>query len=253
MPFIAGIWNEPPKEIINSIDISSSSVTLTHILSVESGGEYYSSFGVTLFSNKFDFNDRRLIRKINKPSLKKAIFNSLDARDQKYYEIVGFTTRNVKFKFLWRKWMNDSLQGVNPKTHMSKFEKSFKLRVQLPNMLAFNFTPYTDKFIVKKFRKLTSERKMDKWFKGFIPKEYENKIRIKTSDMFDYNYDNQFNKVILRLKNVYILGILFAVGETVKSNTAQPYVKVNFNKKVKNKANNFDRKKWESFINKRFY
>lgn len=252
MPFIAGIWVEPPKQIVKSIDISSSSVTLTHILSVESAGEYYSTFGVTVFSSKFDFNDMRFIRKINKQSLKKAIFNSLSKSDQEYYEIVTFGLKTVKLKFLWRKWMTDALQGAKPKAHLSKFEKKIKFKIQLPNILLYNFTPYTDKFIVKKFRKITSERKMDNWFKGFIPKAYENKIRSKTSDMFDYFYDNQFNCLILRLKNIYILGILFAVGETIKKNQ-QPFVKVNFNKKVKNRANNFDRKKWESFINKKFY
>lgn len=253
MPFINGIWTDPIKELPNSIDISSSSVNLTHITSGESVGEYKMTFGVVVFSHQFDFNDPSIVRKVNKASLKKAIYNSLKASDQKYFEIEKFSMNSATFIFSWRKWFKDATQSITPKTHMSKFEKTFTFKVKLPDLLAFNFSPYTDLFMVKKFRDYASERRMDEWFKGYIPKEYESRIRSKTSDMFDYSYDRQFNRISLRLKNIYILGILFAVGQTVNSQmNKQPYVKVNFNEKVKDRANKFDRQKWETFIKRKF-
>lgn len=252
MPFIRGLWSEPQKEIIDSIDISSSSVNLTHISSRESSGEYLATFGVVVFSHKFDFQDPSILRKVNKASLKKAIFNSLKAEDRKYFEIQRFGMKTVTFKFLWRKWFQDSTKGIRPQKHLSKFEKAFSFNKQLPGMIRYNFSAYTDKFVIRKFRNYASERKMNNWFQGFLPREYDRKIRAKTSDMFEYSYDVQFNKIIMRLKNVYILGILFAVGQKVDLRNRQPYVKINFNQKVKGRANKFNRMKWETFIKRKF-
>lgn len=254
MPFINGIWVEPIEPKPNSIEITPSMVSLSHIQSVESNGDWVVSMGVIIFSAKYDFSQPADARRIDMVSLKKALYSSLDSYDQNYFVIDKFGARVVRFRFLWKKWLNDSLNGIQPRSHMSKFEKTFKLKKRVPNLIAHNHTTYFGNFLIRKFRQMTSNRKFDRWFKTFLSREMNRKIKTHTENMFEYEYNFQTNEVIARLKTIYVLGILYAVGEVVKynKNDKQPYVKVDFNKKVKNKANKFDRRKWESFIKRKF-
>jgi len=255
MPFINGIWVEPQEPKPDSIEIKPSNINLSHVQSVDSGGDWIVTMGVILFSAKYDFNDPADARRIDRLSLKKALFDSLDSYSQKYFVIHRFSSRIVKFRFLWKKWLNEALSGVVPRSHISKFEKTFKLRRQVPNLIAHNHTTYFGDFLIRKFKQMTSNRKFDRWFKGFLSREMSRKIKMHTENMFEYEYNFQLNQIIARLKTVYVLGILYAVGETVKyqkNSNKQPYVKIDFNKKVKGKANKFDRRKWESFIKRKF-
>ena len=254
MPFINGIWVEPTKnDMPDKIEISSSMVSLSHIQSVDSRGDWIISMGVILFSAKYDFNQPAIARRIDSISLKKALYNKLNEYDKPYFVIQSYGARIVRFKFLWKKWLDDAMRGIQPRSHISKFEKSFKLKKMVPYLISNNHTTYFGDFILRKFKKMTSDRKFDGWFKGFLSREFQRKIRQHTENMFTYEYNFQTNEIIARLKNVYVLGILYAVGETVNTRgNKQPYVKVDFNKKVKGKANKFDRNKWESFIKRKF-
>ena len=70
--------------------------------------------------------------------------------------------------------------------------------------------------------------------------------------MFDYEYDWQTNTMVAKLKPVYIMGLVFAVGTAVNRQDKKSYVKIDFEKSVKRKSKKFDRKKWQSFIKKKF-
>jgi len=255
MPFINGIWVEPEEPRTDSIEITPSMLSLSHVQSVDSGGDWIVTMGVILFSAKYDFNQPADARRIDRVSLKKALHNSLDNYSQKYFVIQSFSSKIVRFRFLWKKWLNEALMGVSPRSHISKFEKTFSLKRKVPDLIAHNHTTYFGDFIIRKFRKMVSSRRFDRWFKGFLSRELQRKIRIHTENMFEYEYNFQTNKIIARLKTVYVLGILYAVGETIKyqrNSNKQPYVKVDFKKKVKGKANKFDRRKWETFIKRKF-
>lgn len=255
MPFFNGIWVDIQKPSTDAIKISPNNISLTFIRANDINKEYKITFAVTVFSQEYNFNIPGVATKVDMQSLKNAIISSVHESDRPYFLLENFTFKIATFKFLWRKWFSDSLTGVNPQTHLSKFERTFSLKRQLPRMIAYNFNPYTNIFMVNRFRELTTERKMHSWFDGFIPKEYQQKINIKIDNMFDYSYDYQFNRIVLRLKSIYILGILFAVGYAV--NTAlekkQPYIRIDFEKKTKGKIKDFDRKKWESFIKQKFF
>jgi hypothetical protein len=254
MPFINGIWVDPPKPLIDSIKIAPKNVTLNFIRANDINKEYKITFAVTVMSHEHDFNSPSVASKIDMNSLKQAIMSNVYERDREYVILESFTFRFATFKFLWRKWFKDSLAGVNPHTHFSKFERVFSLKRQLPRMMIYHFSPYTGQFMVNRFRELTSENKMHNWFDGFIPKEYQQKINIKLSNMFDYQYDNQYNRMVLRLKSIYILGILFALGHAVNvaQQQRQPYIRVDFENKVRGKVKKFDRTKWETFIRNKF-
>jgi hypothetical protein len=256
MPFINGFWTEPPKVLLaNSIKINPKDISLTFIRSNDVNKEFKITFTVTLFSSQYDFHNPSIASKIDKKSLGDAIFNSIYEGDKDYVVLESFSFLTATFRFLWKKWFNDSLVGVTPKNHISKFERTFSFKRQLPRMISYNFNPYSGSFLVNRFKELTSERKMHNWFDGFIPKSYQDKINVKISNMFDYQYDYQENKMILRLMNIYIFGILFAIGSKIvdtQQSRKQPYIKIDFDKKVKDKAVQFDKSKWEKFIRQRF-
>lgn len=254
MPFINGIWVEPEKPLPDSIKIERSNVALSHIQSNDSKGDWIVTMGVIIYSAKYDFNQPAFARRIDRVSLKKALFNSLSEYDKNYFVIDSFGGRIVKFRFLWKKWLNEALNGVQPRSHASKFEKDFSLNRRVPSLISNNSFGYFGDFLIRKFKKMTSDRKFDRWFKGFLTRELQRKISQHTENMFEYEYNPQQNKITARLKNVYILGILYAVGnsiDTTKRNK-QPFVKVDFNKKVKGRTRNFNRQKWESFIRRKF-
>lgn len=255
MPFINGFWVEPPKPQNNSIKIISNDISLNFIRASIISNEFKIVYAVSVFSNQYDFNVPFVASKINQNSLKEAIFNSIYEGDKKYLVLESFSFIKATFKFLWKKWFDDSLLNVAPRTDISKFERVFTFKKQLPRMVLYNFNPYINNFLVDRFREYTSERKMHNWFDGFISKVYLDKINIKISNMFDYQYNYQTNSIILRLKNIYIFGILFAISAKIIDNAQvrkQPYLRIDFDKKVKNKVAKFDKKKWELFINQRF-
>jgi len=255
MAFINGFWVEPPKTLNTPIKVTSNDISLNFIRCSDLNKEYKIVYSVMVSSPLNDFNDPRIASKVDQNSLKEAIFGAIYEEDKKYVVLENFSFRLATFKFLWKKWFDDSLVGVTPRTEFSKFERSFTFKKQLPRMVLHNFSPYSNTFIVNRFREYTSERKMHNWFDGFIPKDYQNKINIKLSNMFDYSYDYQKNALVLRLMNVYIFGILFAINAVVndtQQSRKQPYIRIDFDKKVKDKAPQFDKKKWETFIRQRF-
>ncbi len=186
--------------------------------------------------------------------MKDAIIAKIDSFDRPYMILKKFNIKSATFEFDYKKWMKDVLQGVRPNNRLSKFEQRFKLKKQVPKMIAFSVTRINfDKFIVRKFKEyMEKNHKSRSWFTKFLPNDIAGKIRLKISTMFDYEYDWQTNTIVAKLKPIYIMGILFAVGVAVDHKKRQSYVKIDFKKSVKRKSKNFDRKKWQSFIKKKF-
>lgn len=254
MPFINGIWVDDIKPETDPIIITPSMVAINHTQSFDSGGDWVLHFSTIIYSAKYNFNDPATRRRIDKPSLKKALAGKIRDTDKPYFSVKEFTGNRVVYVFHAEKWLKDAMTGIQPRSHLSKFEKAFSFKKSVPTLIMNNQQGYFDKFIIRKFKKVTSDRKFDGWFKGFLTRELDRKIKQRVENMFDYSYDFQTNKMVLRLKTVYILGILYAVGETADAakNNRQPFVKIDFTKKVKGKAKNFNRQKWESYIKRKF-
>lgn len=252
MPFINGIWNEPEKEIINSIKLTNSNITLTYLYSKEYNGTYRLVYSIIIFSGKYDLNDPTLIRKIDNNSLKDAILNSIQPYDKSYMKLVNYSFKIVTFDFMWQKWIKEATNGIQPRTYLSKFAKSISLKKQIPKMISYGYgREYFSDFLEKKFKEYVSNRRFNLWFSGLIPEQLTKKYSNNLSNMFDFEYDMQTNNILLRLKNIYIFALLFATDQTI-NNSQQPYVKIDFSKKVKDKIIPYDKNKWETFIKRKF-
>jgi len=253
MPFIKGIWVEPKKTTANKI-IKPSQVNLRLMYS-RPVGKTYRVVQEMILANGNVYDPRPIqMRDINRRSLEQAIKQKIGSYDNNYMKLVSYSTNKATFDFDYKKWFNDSLNNIAPSNRLSKFEQRFKLKKQVPKMIQYTVNMDFDKFLLRKFKEyMETNRKHRTWFEKFLPREISGKIRNGISKMFDYTYDYQSNTVIAKLKNIYIMGILFAVGHTVDSKLkGKKLIDIDFEKSVKRKSRQFDRRKWESFIKKRF-
>jgi len=251
MPFVNGLWVEPQKKE-NTIMLTQDNLVLTFIRSGENTVGYDIVYSIQITSNELLQDRINSYRRINRKSLKDSLQLYIPKNDRKYIDIKSFDTNKVIYKFLWKKWIADSIKNVKPTSQLSKMTKTFKLKISLPKMLIFNFNPYLERFLEKKVKSYMSNNQQKNWISGLIPRELEHQIKSKMTSLYDFTYDSQNNSIILKIKDIYLLGILYATGRYV-NNKRQPYVKIKFQDKIKKKkGKKFDRNKWEKFINKKF-
>jgi len=251
MPFVNGLWIEPQKKE-NTIILTQNNLVLTFIRSGETTVGYDIVYSIQITSNEITQDRANSYRRINRKSLKDSLGLYIPKNDRKYIEVKSFDTTKVVYKFLWKKWIADSIKNVKPTAQLSKMTKTFKLKISLPKMLLFNFNPYLERFLEKKIKNYMANNQQKNWISGLIPRELEYQIKSKMTSLYDFTYDSQNNNVSLKIKDIYLLGMLYATGRYA-NNRKQPYVKINFQENVKRKkGKKFDRMKWESFINKKF-
>jgi len=251
--------NIPSVNYSSKIKLSSKDVGLDFLLAKDTGRFYEVHFALQINpkGHEIDPSVPLTPRNIDMSSLHKAIMNNIRPYDQRYMVISDFDTNKVKFRFNHEKWMKKATSGLTPKTKYSKFDREFKLKVAPPPMILTTHVrkPFED-FIVRKFLDwLESSHKEAKYFKYLFPNSIRSRIRTKARNMFDWEYDTQWNTVIARLKNIYILALLYATGEITKrltSRNLQKSQKELFATKVKKNMDKFDRKKWEKFIRRKF-
>lgn len=149
---------------------------------------------------------------INKESLKKAILANIPIGDEKYMYLKYFDTYKVIFYLNFNKWFIDTMKNYTVKSSISKFEKTYKFKVVPPRMIAFDVmqTPFAN-FLTKKFKKYIMEKKQEKKFLiSFLPDSLVNKLKTKIVNMYDYEYNLQFNEMNCKMKSIYIFTILMA-------------------------------------------
>lgn len=196
-------------------------------------------------------------RNINMESLRNAIIANIRPYDKKYMVLKTFDTRKAEFHLDTDKWFKDATTGLNPKTHYSKFDRAFKLKIAPPRMILQDFIrKYWGEFVIKQFKKwLEVQKKEAKFFKYLIPENLRSKIRQKIRNMFDWQYDIQSNTIVAKLKPIWILALVYATGSAFrkinKSDLKNRNKKEMFSVKVKKNIKSFDKKKWEKFISKR--
>lgn len=243
------------KEIV----LNRNNVRLNFLLARVSQGKWKIRFIVELRLSGNQINPMKQVRAstVNMASLKKAILDNVSSYDLKYIDLDYFNTNTAEFYFDHEKWLKDATANLTPRTHMSKFDREFKLKKKLPSMITTTYTsPDLQKLIVNAFKDwLEKSKKENDFFKYLIPRTQRSKIRTKFRNMFEWEYDIQWNKIIATLKSIYIMALLYAVGEGISklnSKNINSSKKNLFSVKVKSKIPKFDSKKWEKFIKKRF-
>jgi len=254
MPFIKGLWVEPEKKIQQKQKIKPSQLNM-RLLYNRPVGKTYRVVQEIILANGNVFDPRPIqMKNIDRRSFEDQIKKRIGAYDANYMKLVNYSTNKAVFDLDYKKWVNDALRDVRPSNRLSKFEQRFKLKKQLPKMIQYSTSMEFDKFLIRKFKEyMETNRKNRTWFEKFLPREISGKIRNGISHMFEYTYDKQSNTIIAKLKDIYIMGVLFAVGHTVDSKLrGKKLIDIDFEKSVKRKSKQFDRRKWESFIKKRF-
>lgn len=114
---------------------------------------------------------------------------------------------------------------------------------------------YFEKFLTRHFKDyMEKKRKPAKWFKYLIPEELRKKTRTKVSNMFEYNYDMQWNTMTLHLKTIYIMALLFAIGSITyhaSKTKVQGSQQMKFAKNVRANIPKFNLRKFEKFVRTR--
>lgn len=252
--FINGVWTEPIKIDNDPIKITKNNVNMSHMLSKESMGGYIMTYSLTIYSHDHDFTQLRDKRRLDMKSVEDAVMSKFSNTERNYITIKNLKFNEVQFSFEWKKWIQDTIRGVNPKTSFTKYERRFDFKIGLPKIMIYTYDDYLGKFIEKKFQEVVPDNRFNSWFRTFIPREFKNQIKIKTKSLFDYSYDRQSNQMSIKIKDQYVLAFLFAIGIGIDKyrKNRNSLVKIDFEKKVKQRTQKFDRKKWESFIKKRF-
>ncbi len=252
MSFINGLWVEPIKIVIEKENIRSSQINMQYVMGRSIGSTFRVTYLVSI--NPSTIMSKNLTNQnVNMNSLKESIINKIDAFDRPYMKLINFSTSKAIFELDTIKWMNDAFKTVIPNNRLTKFEQIFKLKKQVPKMISLSVARSDfEKFLLRQFDNyMEKHRKNKSWFQKFLPRDITGKIRLKIATMFDYEYDWQYNKIIARLKPVYVMGILFATGAIVSSKQ-QKLVNIDFEKSVKRRARNFNRKKWTNFIKQKY-
>lgn len=251
--------NLSPPQYDEKLKLTKYDVKLTFLYSKDNGVDYTLTYAVQILpkGNKIDPSKPFTVANIDMISLREAILGNIPPSDLKYIILQSFDNIKAIFKFNVDKWMKDATMGIRPMIHISKFDRSFKLKKAPPRVILYEPTRNVfEQFITRKFKDwLESSKKEAKFFKYLVPENQRNKIRTKFRNMFDWSYDSQWNKIIATLKPLYIMALLYATGEVIKGLRASSITRSKkelFSTKVEKNLPKFDRKKWETFVKKKF-
>lgn len=240
---------------ISRVRINKNDVNLTFLLTRDTGKTYRIVYVVGILTKEQRYNPTFILspNKIDMISLKKAILANMFYSDLKYMNLIKFTHKIAEFDFNVEKWLKDATNNLIPKTEFSRFNRVFRFKAKVPMMVLTTNSFGFNEFIIRNFKEfMDSKQKAAKWFKHLFPAELRKKVRSRVSNMFEYNYDIQWNSLTLTLKTVYIFALIYAIGlaakKLTKSDISGEYKQKQFAKSVKLNITKFDRKKWEKFI-----
>lgn len=242
----------------NRVKIKKSDVYLQFLLAKDIGPTYKVEYIVQLNPMEAVKNPSINLSpsNVDMASLKKAIIDNIDLYDKKYMILKNYDTRKAIFHLDTDRWMNDALSTVRPVTHLSKFNRVFRLKTRVPRMILYDpMSKIFGDFVIKKFKEWMEKRsKEGTWFKFLLPTSAaRSKLRSKVRNMFDWEYDIQWNLVTATLKSIYIMALLFSVGAMAKklSDRDVKNKNIEFSKKVEKNLKAFDLKKFEKYVNRK--
>lgn len=238
MPFVKGKWEEiKGPDYKTKFRVTKNDITLNYTLSRAVRDTYKVEFTIIIVPKALVKPEEQIDREVYKNSLKEAILANIDNVDRKYMKLHDFNGRKAVFYFDWRTWFKDAIKG-KPRTYLSKFQRVVDFKKRIPRMIAYQTaSSYFPDFLTKKFKEFIIKKRLIKpWLSKVIPQKFFNQIRGKLENMYDYDYDIQHNRMIIKLKTPYILGFAYAVGKSVdklKNDKRRSYMGVDFRKNIK--------------------
>jgi hypothetical protein len=238
------------------IKVQKKDIMMQFLLANDIGKTYRVVFIIMINYNQLlkDYGAQPSASNIDLLSLKNAILDSIHPYDKKYMILSKFSTTEAEFLFDTKKWLEDATRGIQPKTYFSRFAKEFRFKVEPPKMIMFDeLRNVWSKFISRKFRSWTEEHsRYNLFFKLMVPQYLRNKMKHKINDMFSWEYDMQWNRMIVRMKSFWIAAILFGFGSLIYKAQKQEVEKKQFDSRIKKYVPTYDRKEWLKFVGRRY-
>jgi len=252
-------FNQPtiPQEPKQKLVLQKKDVVLNYINSRRFKNTYKFTFLVTILPIMMNFDNpttRISARDLDMVSFRKAVIDNLKDLDKKYIEIHSLDTVKVEF-VLSPKWIDDATRNIKSTKLITKFSKEFRLKVQLPYMVRFYCAGLKEwkEYVVYEFlRKLDNrEIKTHFTFLGLLKLALS---KIPFNKMFDWSYDEQWNKITGTMKPAWILSMLYAVGaisnSTFNRNEKIDIKKASFLEKAERNKDQFKDIKWSNYVSK---
>lgn len=255
---VDGFKNLPNTLILNVPKVNQQTVnpefdvSLTFVNAKVFNGEYTFLFSNSINSRELAFSGRNIrASQIDMKKLQSKIMSNVKNDDLKYIKLKQFTTSRTIFAFDIDAWLDDALKGSIGRVYLSKFDKEFRLTKLPPAMvrhygLRIEFSRYVASYFKEYSKKKPQHRST---LFSIIPKSFENSIRTHASNMFDYEYDFQSNRIIVRLKTIFITGLMFSAFSLSDANNKRQ----KFDDMVKKNLMTFPEGKINKIAPKRFF
>jgi hypothetical protein len=238
------------------IKVEKKDVSLQFLLANDAGKTYRVLFIVMINYNQLlkDYGTQPSASNIDLISLKSAILESIHPYDRKYMILSKFTTTEVEFLFDTKKWLEDATRGIQPRIYLTRFAREFSFKVEPPKMIMFDeLREVWGRFISRKFREWTEQHnRYNLFFKVMVPSFLRNKMKHRINDMFDWEYDMQWNRITVRMKSFWIAAVLFGFSAMIVKARKPEIEKKQFDNRVKKYVPTYDRKEWLKFTSRRF-
>lgn len=239
-------------DITTTTKIEDFDVTLTFINAKVSNGKYTFLFINSIMSRDFStLNMGVRASQINFKELQKKIMGKVNKTDLKYIKIKEFSTSRTVFVFDIDTWLADALKNIKGVVFLSRFDKEYRLKIQPPKMVMYygirpDFSKYVANYFKEYAKKKPSQR--DTLF-SIIPKAFEKTISVSIVNMFDYEYEFQNNRIIVRLKPIFITGLIFSIFALTKKEKE----KKSFDDLVRKNLSTFSKGKLNTIVPTKFF
>jgi len=206
----------PPKKI----RLTKNEVNLQFLMAKDTGKVYTVTYLLNIIPNRLERDPSIPLTPANvdMTTLKNAIIANVRAFDKNYMILNTYDTRRVIFHFDHVKWLRESVSDSNTITKVTRFARVFRMRKVVPSMIMYDpLRTYFEPFMLRKFKEYMEQgNKGARWFKHLLPDTVRSRMRGRIRNMFDWEYDFQWNTVTATLKPIYILAIIYAVGAMAK-------------------------------------
>jgi hypothetical protein len=245
----------PSFKAPQKIKLSKNEVTLQFLIAKETGGLYRVTYLLNIIPKNIEKYPSRIISPatVDMTSLKNAIMANVSAFDKNYMMLDNYDTRRVIFHFDHNKWLRDSVNDSIVRTKITQFARVFRMKKTVPSMIMYDpMRTYFANFIVRKFKDyMEIGNKGARWFKHLLPDTARSKMRGRIRNMFDWEYDFQWNTITATLKPIYIMAIIYAVGAMTKQLRKEQLKNVNnqklFATRVYSNLKQFDYGKFDKY------
>lgn len=201
--------------MMSKLIIEKTNVTLQFANSKDIGKTYKVEYYVQLMPKK-NLKDPSVdltMRNIDASSLKKAIFDNLQKKDEEYMDLVSFDTTKATFHLKLDKWLKNATKSLKGTKDIKNFSINFRLKEDPPPMIKKDILRTEwDKFLVRKFKQWVSEKKNreSRLLNIIFPKSVVSSINQRLYNMFDWSYDSRWNKVEAKLKSVWTVALMYS-------------------------------------------